>query len=277
METNSMALRGVRVEHARVAQMPGERAVHVDVCCAQPQRSAPIDELLGAVVAYVQQESGEPAARIAHAVAVRMAQLTESADVQVTLRVAGDGETPAYAGVEWNVHVTDTDVQPADDATLPVRTASHAAVISLESRVPNAADVFRTIIVALDSIPGNQVEGISPLYAVTHADGSAGRSAVVALQTTMSAAQLERALTALHAAHEGAVTCHIVQMSGIGDEERAALDTGDAQHRAAVLAPWMDMDPQATLQGDPLAFLLASAPDAPFVGMESDHWIIGGE
>ena len=37
------------------------------------------------------------------------------------------------------------------------------------------------------------------------------------------------------------------------------------------------MDPQATLQGDPLAFLLASAPDAPFVGMESDHWIIGGE
>ena len=112
---------------------------------------------------------------------------------------------------------------------------------------------------------------------MTHADGSAGRSAVVALQTTMSAAQLERALTALHAAHEGAVTCHIVQMSGIGDEERAALDTGDAQHRAAVLAPWMDMDPQATLQGDLLAFLLASAPDAPFVGMESDHWIIGGE
>lgn len=112
---------------------------------------------------------------------------------------------------------------------------------------------------------------------MTHADGSAGRSAVVALQTTMSAAQLERALTALHAAHEGAVTCHVVQMSGIGDEERAALDTGDAQHRAAVLAPWMDMDPQATLQGDPLAFLLASAPDAPFVGMESDHWIIGGE
>ena len=100
------------------------------------------------------------------------------------------------------------------------------------------------MIVALDGIPGNQVEGISPLYAVTHADGSAGRSAVVALQTTMSAAQLERALTALHAAHEGAVTCHIVQMSGIGDEERAALDTGDAQHRAAVLAPWMDMDPQ---------------------------------
>ncbi len=268
METNSVALRGVRVEHARVAQMPGERAVHVDVCCAQPQRSAPIDELLGAGVASVQQESGEPAARIAHAGAVRMAQLTESADVQVTLRVAGDGETPTYAGVEWNVHVTDTDVQPADDATLPVRTASHAA---------NAADVFRTMIVALDGIPGNQVEGISPLYAVTHADGSAGRSAVVALQTTMSAAQLERALTALHAAHEGAVTCHIVQMSGIGDEERAALDTGDAQHRAAVLAPWMDMDPQATLQGDPLAFLLASAPDAPFVGMESYHWIIGGE
>ena len=66
----------------------------------------------------------------------------------------------------------------------------------------------------------------------------------------MSAAQLERALTALHAAHEGAVTCHVVQMSGIGDEERAALDTGDAQHRAAVLAPWMDMDPQATLGGD---------------------------
>ncbi|KFI79430.1 hypothetical protein [Bifidobacterium pseudolongum] len=277
METNSLALRGVRVEHTRVAQMPGERTVHVDVSCTQPQRATPIDELLGAVEACVQQESGEPAAHIAHAVAVRVAQIAESADVHVTLRVAGEGGTPAYAAAEWSVHMTDADVQPTDDATLPVCTASHAAVISLESRVPNAADVFRTMIVALDGIPGNQVEGISPLYAVNHADGTAGRSAVVALQTTMSAAQLERALTALHAAHEGAVTCHIVQMGGIGDEERAALDTGDAQHRAAVLAPWMDMDPQATLQGDPLAFLLASAPDAPFVGMESDHWIIGGE
>lgn len=76
--------------------------MHVDVCCAQPQRSAPVDELLGAVVACVQQESGEPAARIAHAVAVRMAQLTESADVQVTLRVAGMAKRPhmsAWSGM----------------------------------------------------------------------------------------------------------------------------------------------------------------------------------
>ena len=53
------------------------------------------------------------------------------------------------------------------------------------------------------------------------------------------------------------------------------LGIGMVQEGKKVLL--VDMDPQATLQGDPLAFLLASAPDAPFVGMESDHWIIGGE
>ncbi len=102
-------------------------------------------------------ETNSVALRGVRVEAARMAQIPESADVQVTLRVAGVGETPAYAGVDWNLHVTDTDVQPADDATLPVRTASHAAVISLESRVPNAADVFRKMIVELDGIPVNQV------------------------------------------------------------------------------------------------------------------------
>lgn len=67
------------------------------------------------------------------------------------------------------------------------------------------------------------------------------------------------------------------QIDGIDERERARIDDGGAGNRAAILAPWMDMDPDATLHGDPLAFLLASAPDAPFAGLESDHWIIGGE
>ena len=43
-----------------------------------------------------------------------------------------------------------------------------------------------------------------------------------------------------------------------------------------LVAPWMDMDPNATFRGDPLAYLLANAPDTPFAGLESDRWIIGG-
>lgn len=278
METNALTLDAVRVEHACVADVPAEETagIRIDVRCLDPQRAAPVADLLDAVAACARRSSGSSAQAVARAIASEIGALVRSTDVRVTLHVRGSGGA-AYDGFAWTVHVTDDDVRHTDDATLPVRAASRNAVISLESRVPNAADVFRTLIVALDGIPGNQVEGISPLYAVSHADGTTGRSAVIALLTTMSASQLDRALGALHTAHEGAVTCHIVEMSGLTDEERAGLDDGDARHRAAVLAPWLDMDPAATAQGDPLAFLLACAPDAPFVGMESDHWIIGGE
>ena len=49
-----------------------------------------------------------------------------------------------------------------------------------------------------------------------------------------------------------------------------------ARNHAAVLAPWLDMDPDARLGKDPVSFLLAMAPDTAQVGLLTDNWIIGG-
>lgn len=42
----------------------------------------------------------------------------------------------------------------------------------MDSRSNEAETLFRTAIVALEGIPGDQVEGISPLYHVSHLHGS---------------------------------------------------------------------------------------------------------
>ena len=48
--------------------------------------------------------------------------------------------------------------------------ASRRAVISLDSVSTDAEHQFRQAIVAIDALPGNQVEGISPLYHVSQVD-----------------------------------------------------------------------------------------------------------
>ncbi|MEE1295322.1 MAG: hypothetical protein UHD09_00360, partial [Bifidobacterium sp.] len=165
----------------------------------------------------------------------------------------------------------------ADGEAVPVEMVSRAAVVSMESALPNAPELMRATIVAIDGIPGTQVEGISPLYHVMDPDGGSANSAVLALRTTMSLGQLSNMLQAMHETHEGAVKLAVVDMERPAPRDRERLgEAHRAAARAAVLSPWMDMDPNATLDGDPLAFLLASAPDAPFVGMQSDNWIIGG-
>ena len=50
----------------------------------------------------------------------------------------------------------------------------------------------------------------------------------------------------------------------------------EAKTKASILAPWMDIEPDASFDGDPLSYLLALAPDATQVGMLSDSWILGG-
>ena len=49
-------------------------------------------------------------------------------------------------------------------ASAQLEPASKRAVISLDSPATDAEQQFRMAIVTLDGIPGNQVEGISPLY-----------------------------------------------------------------------------------------------------------------
>ena len=171
---------------------------------------------------------------------------------------------------------TEADTQFGPEAGIQSGTQSRPAVISLESTSSDAETLFREAIVAIDGIPGNQVEGISPLYHLSNFDGPDAMSAVIQIVTKLGAADLIDALGTIETAHGKAVDLDLVDMDGVRcDEPDCRVPWPSARRRAAVLAPWMDMDPNATLGGDPVAFLLAQAEDAGRVGLLSDAWILG--
>ncbi|KAB7790593.1 2-amino-4-hydroxy-6-hydroxymethyldihydropteridine diphosphokinase [Bifidobacterium leontopitheci] len=155
--------------------------------------------------------------------------------------------------------------------------AFHTAVISMDSTSTNAETLFRTAIVSLEGIPGNQVEGISPLYHVGMLEGPDAMAAVVQLTCRMDARTLIATLGTIEESLDGAVDLDLVDMPGVTcDEPDCRVPWPSARHRAAVLAPWMDMDPDARLGNDPVSYLLAMADDADRVGLLSDTWIVGG-
>lgn len=155
---------------------------------------------------------------------------------------------------------------------------SRRAVVSLDSTLPEAETLFRSAIVSLDAIPGNEIEGISPLYHVSNFDGPDAMAVVVQLHTRLDACSLIGALGTIEAAHADQLDLDLVDMEGVvSDEPDCRVPWPSAAQRAQVLAPWFDMDPDARLGGDPVSFLLAMAPDAGRVGVLSDDWILGGE
>lgn len=182
------------------------------------------------------------------------------------------------------------------------------AIIAMRSKTGDAAKRFRSVIVSLDAVPGNQVEGISPLYHVMGIDSGDASAAVIRLTTKLKPHAIVSLLDSLSASHEGAVTLRLVDVEGevtgalgaadgadgkscaVGDgviaggaaEEMPAdaapaveLPLAAAKQEAEILAPWLDMDPDAHLDGDPVSFLLAMAPDAARVGKVDDRWILG--
>ncbi|WEV67924.1 hypothetical protein OZX72_02770 [Bifidobacterium sp. ESL0769] len=214
----------------------------------------------------------------------------------------------------------------ADD----VYTVPRRAIIAMRSKTTDAAKRFRSAIVSLDAVPGNQVEGISPLYHVMGIDSSDASAAVIQLTTKLKPQAIVALLDSLSASHEGAVTLRLVDVEGetmspqdttqraeggisqaaVGNgnddatgqsantfsfdaadnvnstgsvSENAAQDIAyaielplaEAKKQAEILAPWLDMDPDARLDGDPVSFLLAMAPDAARVGKVDDRWILG--
>lgn len=157
---------------------------------------------------------------------------------------------------------------------------SRRAIVAMQSKARDAERRFRAAIVSMDAIPGSQIEGISPLYHVSSFDGPDAMTAVMQLTTTMPPHALAATLGSVERAGEGAVELRLVDMEGVrGDGPDCAvplpLPLADAASQAAVLAPWLDMDPDASLGGKPVSFLLALAPDAMQIGLLSDNWIIG--
>lgn len=168
--------------------------------------------------------------------------------------------------------------EPSSMTGEPSGTAWRRAVVSLDSTLPEAETLFRSAIVSLDAIPGNQVEGISPLYHVSNFDGPDAMAAVVQLHTRLDARSLIGALGTIEEAHADQIDLDLVDMEGVSSNEPdCRVPWPSAAQTAQVLAPWFDMDPDARLGGDPVSFLLAMAPDAGRVGILSDDWILGGE
>lgn len=168
--------------------------------------------------------------------------------------------------------------EPSSMTGEPSGTEWRRAVVSLDSTLPEAETLFRSAIVSLDAIPGNEIEGISPLYHVSNFDGPDAMAAVVQLHTRLDARSLIGALGTIEAAHADQLDLDLVDMEGVvSDEPDCRVPWPSAAQRAQVLAPWFDMDPDARLGGDPVSFLLAMAPDAGRVGVLSDDWILGGE
>lgn len=166
----------------------------------------------------------------------------------------------------------------ADDDLAGGATIPRKAVISMDSTSTDAERLFREAIVAVDGLPGNQVDGISPLYHVSSFDGPDAMSAVIQIETKLGARALIAALGAIERTHDGAIDLGLVDMEHVtSDDPDCRVPWPSAKTRAAVLAPWMDMDPDAKLGGDPVSFLLAMAPDAGMVGQLSDDWIIGAK
>lgn len=167
----------------------------------------------------------------------------------------------------------------AASASVQSGPASRRAVISLDSPSTKAEQQFRMAIVALDGIPGNQVEGISPLYHVSQLDGLPDKmAAVMQISTRMGARDLIETLGNVESSIGGDLDLDLIDMEGVTcDEPDCKVPWPTARNHAAVLAPWLDMDPDARLGKDPVSFLLAMAPDTAQVGLLTDNWIIGGE
>ncbi len=153
-------------------------------------------------------------------------------------------------------------------ASAQLEPASKRAVISLDSPATDAEQQFRMAIVTLDGIPGNQVEGISPLYHVSQLDGLPDKmAAVIQISTRMGAHDLIEALSNVEASVGEDFDLDLIDMEGVTcDEPDCKVPWPTARNHAAVLAPWLDMDPDARLGKDPVSFLLAMAPDTAQVG-----------
>ncbi|KAF2778511.1 2-amino-4-hydroxy-6-hydroxymethyldihydropteridine diphosphokinase [Streptomyces sp. OM5714] len=138
------------------------------------------------------------------------------------------------------------------------------AVIALGANLGNRLETLQGAIDALEDTPGVRVKGVSPVYE-TEPWGVAPDSqpsyfnAVVILKTTLPPdSLLERAHAVEEAFHRvrderwGPRTLDVdivAYAEVVSDDPRLTLPHPRAHERAFVLAPWLDVDPEAALPG----------------------------
>ncbi|WP_328770797.1 2-amino-4-hydroxy-6-hydroxymethyldihydropteridine diphosphokinase [Streptomyces sp. NBC_00286] len=150
------------------------------------------------------------------------------------------------------------------------------AVLSLGSNLGNRLETLQGAVDALEDTPGVRVKAVSPVYetepwGVQPDSQPTYFNAVVVLRTTLPPSSLlERAHAVEEAFHRvrderwgpRTIDVDIVAYADmVSDDPELTLPHPRAHERAFVLAPWLDVEPDAQLPGvGPVAGLLASVP-----------------
>ncbi|MGV2918337.1 2-amino-4-hydroxy-6-hydroxymethyldihydropteridine diphosphokinase [Streptomyces alfalfae] len=173
--------------------------------------------------------------------------------------------------VPFTAGQSDPTVQPVPtsvveqvDAADHTLSNPHRAVISLGSNLGNRLETLQGAVDALEDTPGLRVKAVSPVYetepwGVGPGSQPAYFNAVVLVKTTLPPASLlERAQAVEEAFHRvrderwgpRTIDVDIVAYADVvSDDPALTLPHPRAHERAFVLAPWHDVDPEASLTG----------------------------
>ncbi|MBZ6232541.1 2-amino-4-hydroxy-6-hydroxymethyldihydropteridine diphosphokinase [Streptomyces olivaceus] len=138
------------------------------------------------------------------------------------------------------------------------------AVIALGANLGNRLETLQGAIDALEDTPGVRVKGVSPVYetepwGVDPGSQPAYFNAVVVVKTTLPPSSLlerahavEEAFHRVRDEHWGPRTLDVdivAYAEVVSDDPLLTLPHPRAHERAFVLAPWLDVDPEALLPG----------------------------
>lgn len=141
-----------------------------------------------------------------------------------------------------------------------------------------------------DSHSVTQVEGVSALYQASNANGE-DFCAVVVASTTMSNQEFAQRIEQMQRdqidgdsgdsadfASSLDLRLNVVgtREYGLDSASTKSMDSSNPLHlSAAQLEPWMQVEPDAAIDGEPVSYKLALLQDASQVGVYSERWIIG--
>ncbi|MBZ6089072.1 2-amino-4-hydroxy-6-hydroxymethyldihydropteridine diphosphokinase [Streptomyces olivaceus] len=167
--------------------------------------------------------------------------------------------------------LSDPTVQPVPAAVIEQVDAADTtlsnpkrAVIALGANLGNRLETLQGAIDALEDTPGVRVKGVSPVYETEPWGVDPGSqptyfNAVVVVKTTLPPSSLlERAHAVEEAFHRvrderwGPRTLDVdivAYAEVVSDDPLLTLPHPRAHERAFVLAPWLDVDPEALLPG----------------------------
>lgn len=154
------------------------------------------------------------------------------------------------------------------------------AVLALGGNLGDRAATLRAAVADLRSVPGIRVLSVSDLVetAAVKPDGvddaaPAYLNAVVLIRTTLRPRALLEAVNAIEDAHgrvrverwgDRTLDIDIIAIDGLHiDEDGLVVPHPRAHERAFVLAPWLQLDPDAVLDGTRIADLLAATGELP--------------